>query len=481
MPETAQRIYHRLPAPLRSVAASLRGLYLQRWRAGPGFDQEFAVALERDTWSPARLRHWQEERVAEMLDRAARSVPYYRAQWTARRRRGDRSAKDVLANWPILDKDAVREQPLAFVADDRDPRQLFREYTSGTTGKSVEVRRSRATLTRLYAIAQARTLAWHGIPRGVHWARLGGQLVVPTHRTRPPFWVWNHPMRQLYLSTFHLAPQFLPHQLDALVRFGVRYISSYPSSITTLAHAMLRSGRDDIRLDAVFTNAEGVTDAQRAAIQQAFHGPVRETYGQAEMVTAASECPAGRLHLWPEAGLLEVIPGDGSPADASAWDGTATGEFICTGLLNVDMPLIRYRIGDRGRRSTETHCACGRTLPQLDAVEGRTNDVLRTRDGRSIFWLNPIFYGLDVQESQIEQGSLEQVTVRVVPGVGFAESRDGATIASRLRERLGSIDVALTLVSQIPRTRNGNLRSVICNVPPEAIAGPVPGAATTAG
>ena len=34
MTDTLLKAYHGLPAPLRSVAASLRGLYLSYWRYG---------------------------------------------------------------------------------------------------------------------------------------------------------------------------------------------------------------------------------------------------------------------------------------------------------------------------------------------------------------------------------------------------------------------------------------------------------------
>jgi len=35
MSDTLLRLYHRLPAPTHSIAASLRGLYLRSWRYGP--------------------------------------------------------------------------------------------------------------------------------------------------------------------------------------------------------------------------------------------------------------------------------------------------------------------------------------------------------------------------------------------------------------------------------------------------------------
>jgi phenylacetate-CoA ligase len=142
------------------------------------------------------------------------------------------------------------------------------------------------------------------------------------------------------------------------------------------------------------------------------------------------------------------------------------GEFICTSLLNPDMPLVRYRVGDRGRLASDaTQCSCGRTLPIIDAIEGRTNDSLRTADGRTVFWLNPIFYGLPVRESQIEQESLTRTTVRVAPAAGFDRARHAKVITQRLRDRMGDVDVNLELLEEIPRTANGKLRAVISRVP----------------
>src|SRR5439155_328042 len=144
-----------------------------------------------------------------------------------------------------------------------------------------------------------------------------------------------------------------------------------------LALEALRLGRRDLRLRVAITNSEPLLKHQRAAIADAFGCPVRETYGMAETVAAASECDAGTLHQWPEVGFIERFA-DGAPAAAQA-----SGELVCTGLLNPDMPLVRYRVGDSGRVADPTAgCRCGRTLPALAAIHGRTNDLLITRDGR---------------------------------------------------------------------------------------------------
>ncbi|MGH7605726.1 MAG: phenylacetate--CoA ligase family protein, partial [Gemmatimonadales bacterium] len=400
-------------------------------------------------WTPAQWTAWRAQRLAFILHRAATRVPYYRQYWEGRRRRGDHASWERLEHWPILHKETVRANPRAFLADDCDPRWMAAERTSGTTGTPLELWRSRPTAVALSALATARTKEWDGIPPRVRWARLGGQLVTPVAQRRPPFWVWNAALRQLYLSSYHLAPDLIPHYLDALARYGVVYLSGYPSAIHALAQHALRLGRSDLRMAAVYTNAEPLYPEQRQTIAAAFRCPVRQTYGMAETVTAASECAAGRLHQWPEAGHVEVHDGD----------------LVCTGLLNPDTVLIRYRVGDRGALAPEQPaCACGRTLPAFAAIEGRADDVLVTQDGRAAGPLDPVFDGIGaIREAQIIQERLDLVRVRVAPAPGFTDDH-ARTITLGVQRRLGEVRVIVDRVEAVPRTANGKLRAVVCNL-----------------
>src|SRR5215470_4739395 len=104
MNDSLLRLYHRLPASMRSVAASLRGLHLYSWRYGPETERMVEEALERESWSLDQWKTWQETRLAYTLRRAATWVPYYRGQWAVQRHQGDRISWKYLENWPILEK-----------------------------------------------------------------------------------------------------------------------------------------------------------------------------------------------------------------------------------------------------------------------------------------------------------------------------------------------------------------------------------------
>src|SRR5215207_5420457 len=162
MRDVLLKLYHRLPASLRSVAASLRGLYLHSWRYGPETERLVAEAFEREQWSPERWKVWQEERLTYVLHRAVTQVPYYREQWAARRRKGERASWEYLENWPILEKQFLRQNPTAFVADDCSTRHMFHDHTSGTTGTPLELLLSKETVRAWYALSEARLRRWNG-------------------------------------------------------------------------------------------------------------------------------------------------------------------------------------------------------------------------------------------------------------------------------------------------------------------------------
>jgi phenylacetate-CoA ligase len=463
MPPVRMRLidlYHRLPPRLQSWAASIYGYRLHRMRYGPDTDPmvEDALALER---LPAD--HWRRRQAADsarMLRHAVEHVPYYRNLWVERRRQG--FDPTVLADWPILEKDEIRKDPTAFLDDGARRSQLHPEHTSGTTSTPLHVWWSRRAVRRHFALFEARWRRWNGVTRHDRWALLGARFVVPISRRRPPYWVWNAGLNQLYLSSYHLSTATAPDYLEAMRRYGVRYIWGFPSSLHSLAVDFGPGGAQDLGLKVAISMSEYLSPVDRATISRAFGCPVRDTYGMAELVASGGECEAGAMHLWPESGVVEVVEGH-----TSVPPGTA-GDLVCTGLLNDAMPLVRYRIGDRGALADDSlACSCGRTLPQLKSLEGRSEDVIFSVDGRRVARFDPIFKAdLPVREAQIIQDRLDSVRIRIVPMPGYDDGI-AATIERGVRERLGDVAVHFETVPAIERTERGKFRAVVCALPPE--------------
>jgi phenylacetate-CoA ligase len=284
---------------------------------------------------------------------------------------------------------------------------------------------------------------------------------------KPPFWVWNGALNQLYLSAMHFGPARATAYIEAISRYRLRYLLGYASTLSLLA-AAAGELHQNLPLAGVITDSEPLLDYQRQTIENAFHCPVHQTYGQAEIVCVASECSYKRLHLWPEVGWTEIL----DDADRPVAPGQP-GRIVATGLLNEEMPLIRYDTRDLGQLAGQgVVCPCSRTLPVLDRVWGRMDDVIVTKDGRHIVQIDRILEPrLHIREAQIVQKGVGQFVVRVVPAKGWCK-RDETRLKESLLALVGQAHVTVELVSTIPRTWAGKFRVIVSEMNPQRDVSP---------
>jgi len=174
-----------------------------------------------------------------------------------------------------------------------------------------------------------------------------------------------------------------------------------------------------------------------------------------ENAVFASECELGSLHLSSDAGVMEILRADGSPCDPGE-----IGEVVSTSFVRKYQPFVRFRVGDMAAWGTDP-CPCGRSLPVIREVVGRLEDVVIGPDGREMVRFHGIFADQEnVVEGQIVQESLDCIRANVVATDKFGE-RDVNDIKSRIRQRLGDVQVIVDPVQSIPRTKAGKFQAVV--------------------
>jgi phenylacetate-CoA ligase len=457
-----QSFYEKMPPTIQSIMASAYGYKLLRGRYGSETGRLVDQAVERETYSVEQWKNYQDEKLSRILHRAANQVPYYKELWSKRRQRGDKTSWEYLENWPVLEKEVVRANPKSFIVENCNLRKMNYEQTSGSTGTPIDLWSSAKMEKFWYALDEARWKRWYGVSRKERWAIFGAKPVVPSKRRNPPYWVWNAASHQLYMSIRHIGAQTIPDYIDAIEKYHIRYIYGYSSSLTLLAQGLSRRGVNDLNISVIITNAEPLFDYQRKIIEGAFQCPVRETYGTAEKIAAGSQCNFGKMHIWPEVGILEVF-NENVPLPPGK-----IGDFVCTTLINDSMIFIRYRIGDRGALSNgKDLCSCNRTLPVIESIVGRTNDVVYTPDGRHLWGIIcSVFKSLPIHEGQLIQEKIDLFRVRVVPASGYSEMTR-QIITDRLLKPIGPVRVIVEETDFIPRTNNGKFKVVVCNIPVE--------------
>jgi len=138
---------------------------------------------------------------------------------------------------------------------------------------------------------------------------------------------------------------------------------------------------------------------------------------------------------------------------------------VWTGFINDTMPLIRYRIGDRGSWEISHSCPCGRAFPLVVPTITRESDLLHCPDGRifSPRALNQLIKKASAfRFCQLVQTLPTRVVVRAVPSTEQAFEQI-SIIRSELQALLGQeMEVAFEL-TETPLTRAGGKIPLIVN------------------
>jgi len=453
------QIYHSLPYPLKVIGATLHGFNLYRWRYGRETERLVLETLERDTWSTHQWKTWREERLSYILHQAATKAPYYRDLWQKRRATGDNASWEILENWPVLNKNEVRENPRQFILDTVNQKSLYIDHTGGTTGKPTLIYESRNTIHQWYAIYEARIRRWYGLNYHENWGIFGGQKIIPLSQKKPPFWVWNEGLNQIYFSIFHINASTVKYYVEALWKYMPSHLIVYPSAFAILSKFILQEQLTPPKIKLIVCNSEKLLPNYRELISKAFGCPLMETYGMAEMSAAANECPDGELHFWPETGIMEIF---NSEENTFSVESNSIGQFALTGLLNEDMPLIRYVNNDMGQLPAWIkNSKCGRNLPILNAVIGRSKDLIKTRDGRELYILDTLFNGLPIVEGQLIQYEIDSFEVKVIPDTQYNRQFAYQNINNRLSQYLGNINLIISEVSELEINANGKFKPFI--------------------
>jgi phenylacetate-CoA ligase len=201
-----------------------------------------------------------------------------------------------------------------------------------------------------------------------------------------------------------------------------------------------------------------MSDAERETVESVFGRVVFDRYGCEEVSVIASECPAhDGLHVAAEGVFVEVLDGDE----------TTPGRVVITDLVNRGMPFIRYEIGDLATTASGA-CACGRGLPRLGRVFGRTSDILYAPDGRRISGISIldtfVIHVDGVKQAQIVQDALDHITLRVVPSDAYSD--DTAEELRSTARRIFGNDMRCS-VERVPRiepTPRGKYQFSICRI-----------------
>jgi phenylacetate-CoA ligase len=440
-----------------------RELLYESWQLGPWVVESYLEILRHQRMAARTVRRIQERRLARVIRKARRDIPYYRS---ARSERSESSRIDAftdLGRFPIIDRSIVADHWTEFRTRGRTRYAPRSRRTGGTFGRPLQVLLDRRTRALRMAYDLVR-MQWAGWTTGDRTAVLttplgyfgGGEIDFDT------LYAIDLPRKTLLLNPGHLDEQRLRDLSRLVGEYRPDSLRGFPSTLVLLARS-LASEKIKVRPRSVMTGGELILDWQRRFLEDAFGCTVFDRYGMWESVAAASQCEQGSYHVLPNLGYVEILR-NGRPCGPGE-----AGELVGTHLVNHSMPLIRYNMHDVVAWTGQL-CPCGRGTPTLSIIGGRGRDLLVTRSGYAVVpagLLTRIVPSLPIEKLQFYQEKKGEVLVRIVRGRGCTPEHTRI-----LRDEIGrllgdAVTVSWEYVEDIPRTSAGKYQFVISHVPLE--------------
>jgi len=245
---------------------------------------------------------------------------------------------------------------------------------------------------------------------------------------------------RILLNAFNYSPADFPLWAEKIKSFKPRVLYGYASIIAEFSKWCLKEELYFNSIKSVISTTEKLVD--RDIIEKAFRCKVYDQYGSREILSIAIECKKGNLHISDDTVIVEE--GD-------------NGHLLVTALDSIHFPIIRYEIGDTGRKLDRT-CPCGLPFSLLDLNIGRVTDNFIRSDRRSVSGSALSAYistlNINFSEYQLIQKKIDELEIKYVPN-DKTTNDDIEKIKKALLEYFVKADIKFIPVKNIPIEPSG--------------------------
>jgi phenylacetate-CoA ligase len=421
-------------------------------------------------WSPEQLLRRQRHQLQRLLAHAREQTPFYRER--LRHVEDLSSTDDWLAAWrkiPPLRRQDIQaaDADESMIAQSVPPGhgELTEIHTSGSTG--MPIRSVRTELWELiWSAFTVRDHLWHRRDLGGKLAAIResaqGKASYPDGAVAAS---WGHASAML-LSTGPMVSlnvaSTVEQQAEWLQRHDPDYLLTHPSIAHRLAEHCRTLAIRLPRLKQVMTVAENLRPEVRAACRLAWQAPVTDIYSAREAGYIALQCPDHEhYHIQSEGVFVEVLDERDGPCAPGQ-----VGRLLVTPLHNLAMPLIRYDIGDQVQLGGA--CACGRGLPVISRIVGRTQNMVTMPSGERRW---PLLSSGDIEamlaaapairQYQFAQRAAELIEARLVAARPLSRDEERALTAWVAAKFGYAFRVEFVYLDALPRTEAGKLEDFV--------------------
>ncbi|WP_462323591.1 phenylacetate--CoA ligase family protein [Desulfoplanes sp.] len=434
---------------------------LYHWMKNDGLNPILSEYKESQWYRRSDIEKKQREKLNDLLNYVSKNVPYYCNCMRAKRYRIDNDFNfNEFKKLPFLTKDIIRKNFSDLKSDSVKDNSLVRNSTSGSTGKSLLFYNDKKSLLHRQAVV-CRNSDWlccRFTDRKVSiWGAPIDVKKYDTLRGR----IHSHFTRNKLLSSYELSDEMMFRYAQIIQRFQPKLLISYPSHLVLFVEFLKKKSLQLPSIGAIITSGETLYSWQRKIIEDITQVKVSDRYGSREFGNIAHQCEMhADYHINPERFYLEIVDHDGQPVKTGS-----VGDIVVTDLDNYGFPFIRYKIGDIGSFSSNV-CPCGRNLPAMSSIDGRSFDVIEGPNGNRLggtFWTLVMRKTGGIDNFQIIQKAADVLQINIVRSSDFSSKSFDSTLNS-IQEKLGQgIQLNVSYVPYIPPTKSGKRKFVVSN------------------
>jgi phenylacetate-CoA ligase len=429
------------------------------------YRQIFDMFLESQYWPPEQMLAYQRSQIAQLIEHARTNVPFYRTRLDPIFDSSGNIDWDQWSDIPIVKRNSLIDDRESMLAAQLPPGHgtMTDVHSSGSSGRPITTTHcDLARWTSEMAVYRAHT--WHGMDWSKNFLILRGDV---NGKARwPQGWnrgrwgpAWLEPNS---LGTRYELDRTADEEkiFEFMRRKKIDYVTGGPTVLHALALAAERM-RESVRISALVISGGGVTEMERDDMQRIFGARVISLYSSGEGYKIGISCSNSlHHHVNSELSFLEILDDNDRPCEIGQ-----PGRVIITPFLNSAQPLIRYEQGDIAVRGK--NCPCGRTLPILQRISGRINDLFELPGNRKIAAFLPdkeFSLGFGSKSWQLAQTAPLTVELRFVPtspevpvNRKFAETM--------IREKIHpELEVAFIQLERTPLTAAGKFIQFRCEL-----------------
>lgn len=408
----------------------------------------------------------QERRFHDIVSYAYENVPYYRRTIKSLGLKPDNFKKiEDLHKLPIISKNDIQKNPNDFVSQSQG-KDSFWVKTSGSTGQPTNVLWSKNFLMVSIGINQRFRDAYASLVksnralRKAHLSYPGSGSETLAKYYSQAIWILKH----TYYKNVRLFSIFDPPERNYILlkEYNPQIVAGHGSYIGLLFSYMAHNKLDFPNLNVISYSSDSLRDEDRSIIEERYC-QVFAHYNAMETSTIGFECEAHRgYHLSIDTCAVDLINKDSlhvSPGEE--------GEVVVSNLINKGTVLLNYRIGDIGvMREVNDVCECGRNLPMLKNLVGKSDAMIFLQDGTilhpRLFWTIFKKRIKQIFQYKLIQEDFDKYTIFCLLNDEFKEQMDNIerALINDLKGILGESDIKINFVDAMPRSKGGKLRTI---------------------